>query len=92
MGIDLFPPEWNTMGGGVLSVNNKEKGTMYIVWFREAKPSLRTVCHEAFHLTCQVLNDRLCDYDPDNQEPYAYYIDFLFGAIALQLPKNLEIE
>ena len=92
MNIDVFPPEWgNNMIGGVLKINNEAGGTFYIVWFKEDKPALRTVCHETLHLIAQVLDDRLCDFDPQNQEPYAYYMDFMFGSILRVLPKNLEI-
>lgn len=50
---------------------------IYGVWVKDLK-NLETLAHEVFHLVNFVLNDRHVKFDPENDEAYAYLIEYFF--------------
>ena len=67
-------PEWKCMGGGTAAIENKSNFA-YIIWVREDK-AFYTIVHECFHLVWRIFHDRFINCDFDNQEAFAYYMDF----------------
>ena len=65
----------------------KSGGTQYIVAFR-GDPSNATIVHEAIHLTNLIFRDRGIKISTDNDEPQAYFTDWIFTQIENALSKN----
>lgn len=71
---DIHFAHWEHMGGGAATITHKDHPA-YIVWVREKK-AFYTIVHECFHLTWKVFHDRFINCDYDNQEAFAYCMDF----------------
>jgi hypothetical protein len=56
----------------------------YIIWMQQFDWSIQdqtTLIHEIFHTVSKIMNDRGILYDPDNTEPFAYYLDWVMGEL-----------
>lgn len=71
--------EWEHMQGGSATIEVKDS-IIYVIWLREKK-AFYTLVHECFHLTWRVFHDRFINCDFDNQEAFAYCMDFYVRAL-----------
>ncbi len=66
--------------GRFIGAQHDRYGLLPAIWF-PARPSHRTVAHEAFHATFYVLSAKGLTLTPDSEEAFAYYLDWLIGEI-----------
>ena len=61
-------------------MDTKTNGVMtrkYVIWLSEKK-DFYSLLHEVLHTVFKILSDRGIKYDPENHEPYCYYVNFWF--------------
>lgn len=59
-----------------------------VIWFKAGltlPKDLAVVVHECAHASFDVLRLSSVKFDPDNQEPYAYHLEWLFKEVSRRL-------
>lgn len=68
--------------GHAAVVDQKSTGkTVYLMWARPQKKGLKrdsVIVHESVHLANKILKDRGYKFDPEDDEPLAYLVDWIY--------------
>lgn len=60
-----------------------DDNTVYGIWVKEK--NIENLAHEVFHLIGYIFHDRKLYYDPNNEEPWAYLIEYLMKEFLTKL-------
>lgn len=82
----------NCFGKFLKITENTKNGEVhsYIVFIREPNPSI--LVHELVHCVNNIFEDRGIKYSAENDEQYAYYIEYLFDTIMKFMVKSKAIK
>lgn len=78
-----------TDAGAFFQCTTREKHTAYVIWCRKSR-NIQVIAHEAAHLVFAVFKDRGIPTTQQNQETFAYYLDYWVGVILKPRAKALK--
>ncbi len=82
----LTDGEMTSADAKAATLNMDSEDIHYMVVF-EPKVDNGIIVHECVHLATMILNSKGYQFDPINDEPYAYLVQYLFDTIAKELAR-----
>lgn len=66
-------PDINNFDGGVFQLDS-DNSRYFFLWLNKTNPGI--IAHECLHTVFDILEYNGVKYDPDNQEPFTYYLQY----------------
>jgi len=79
--VDEAGYKYDLKGATGVCLHYPDHPSNFTILFREGCVSPGAIAHEAFHLTCKIMDVVDIHYDSNEQEPFAYLIGFIVDGI-----------
>jgi hypothetical protein len=84
-------PEYDEFSGLAYERTLIEGGhDWWVIFNSKRKLTVDTIAHEALHISRMILHNRGVDFDPENDEPYAYMVGWVSDVIYKTLKQYVE--